>query len=168
MYTINKEEIIDFVKIHPSRISNIYLYGSRVYGTAIKESDYDIIVLGSYSQEKQELICLSPDNKRYNIHICVPNKFEDDLRAHDIHCLECIWAPEFAKLQIKKDYGKDFVINHHTLKLKLLSQSHDSWQKAKFKLKTSDTYRGLKSLYHSLRILKFGCQILNNGCIINF
>ena len=164
---IDKNEIISISKIHPSKVWNIYLYGSRVYGTSDVNSDYDIMITGGSTLETQEIYAATP-SRQYNIHIHVPNKFEDDLRKHDIHTLECIWAPDFAKIQIKKDYNTEFNIDKVVLKKKLFTQSHDSWVKGCRKIKETDIYRGAKSIYHSLRILMFGIQISKNGRIINF
>lgn len=38
------DTIIKASGIHPSRIFNIFLFGSRVYGTANSKSDWDVIM----------------------------------------------------------------------------------------------------------------------------
>jgi len=157
------EEIVELSKLHPIKVRNIYLYGSRVYGNCREDSDFDIMLIGCSLLETQE-IC----NDKYNVHIHVPSKFEDDLRKHDIHALECIWAPDFAKLQIKRDYTNEFVLNKNRLKVMLLSQSYNAWNKGKMRIKDTDIYRGTKSIYHSLRILLFGIQIAKHGKIVDF
>jgi predicted nucleotidyltransferase len=167
MTAINKDEIISISRIRPAFVSNIYLYGSRVYGTATEQSDYDILMTGSNSVETQEIFSSTPTGN-YNVHICVPNKFEDDLRKHDIHALECIFAPDFARIQIKKDYASTFVINKDKLKCKLLSQSSEAWHKGQRRILDADIYRGAKSIYHSLRILMFGIQMAKSGKITDF
>ena len=50
----------------------------------------------------------------------------------------------------------------------LLSQSHCSWVKAKRKIEHDDIIGGEKSLFHSLRILNFGLQILEKNIIYDF
>lgn len=158
-----KDEIIALTKLHPLKVRNIYLFGSRVYGTNKDTSDYDVLVVAANLIAKDQIF-----TDKYNVHIHVPSVFEDDLREHDIISLECIWAPDSAKLQIKKDYSKDFVLNKVQLKSKILTQSHDTWHKAKMALNESDVLRGKKRVGHSLRILLFGLQILRNGKIIDY
>jgi len=167
MNTLDKDEIIVASKVHPARVSNIYLYGSRVYGTNDIDSDYDILLIGSSLLESQELYIATPAHK-YNIHIHVPSRFEDDLRKHDIHALECIWAPEYAQIQVKRDYASEFKLDRMLMKKRLFGQSHDSWVKACHKIKETDMYRGAKGIYHSLRILMFGIQIAKHGKIVDF
>ena len=163
MNAIDIEEIIGLTKLHPLKVRNIYLFGSRVYGTNKSNSDYDVLVTASNLLDKQQI-----SNDKYNIHIHVPSVFEDDLRDHDIISLECIWAPSFAQLQVKKDYAKDFILDKNKLKAKLLTQSHDAWYKAKMALNESDVLRGHKRLGHSFRILVFGIQIMRYGRIVDF
>jgi hypothetical protein len=80
--------------------------------------------------------------------------------------LECLYAPEDAKVQEKKP----LYLNIDPMKLKkyVLMQSNSSWMKAKFKLNENDILRGIKSVFHSLRILDFGIQILKKGRIYDF
>ena len=126
---IDKEEIIDIIDIDKRRVKNIYLYGSRVYGNYSISSDYDILVTACSMIANKEIY-----EDKYNIHITTPDIFEDRLRKHDIHCLECIYAPIDAKIQIKKDYLIDFEINPCKLKKMLFSQSTAAWHKARRKI----------------------------------
>jgi predicted nucleotidyltransferase len=38
------DEIVKISGIHPSRVFNVYIFGSRVYGTSNDKSDWDIIM----------------------------------------------------------------------------------------------------------------------------
>ena len=163
MNGINIEEIVELTKLHPLKVRNIYLFGSRVYGTNNDSSDYDVLVTATNLLAKQQVF-----TDKYNIHVHVPSVFEDNLRAHDIISLECMWAPDFAKLQQKVDYSKKFVLDRSKLKAKILTQSHDAWHKAKMALNESDVLRGHKRIGHSFRILVFGLQILEHGMIVDF
>lgn len=157
-----KEDIITITKLHPSKIRNIYLYGSRIYGTYTPSSDYDAIVVACSLYVNHEIF-----DGQYNLHITTPDVFEDQLEQHDIHNLECIFAPEEAKIQITKDY-KDFKTNTWKLRKMLLSQSAWSWSKAQRRIEKNNIIGGIKSLFHSFRILKFGLQIMEFGRILDF
>jgi predicted nucleotidyltransferase len=52
---ITKEEIIKASGIHPARILNIYLFGSRVYGNASDNSDWDVIMIAKTSSSETEI-----------------------------------------------------------------------------------------------------------------
>ena len=161
---ISKERIIELAGVHPLKVKNIYVFGSRVYGTATADSDYDIIVVANSMDEKREVVY-----KDLNIHIHTPDKFIRDLKQLDMHNLECIFAPEGAKILEKVNYvDANFKINPDQMKYAAMSQSFNRFHTAKVKILDGDFHRGIKSLFHSLRILLFSMQILRNGRIDDF
>jgi len=157
-------DIISASGFHPSRVFCIYIFGSRVYGTADSKSDWDIIMVANNSVESTEL----PGLKRglYNIHVYTPKKFKEDLDWHRINNLECIFAPDWAKL--KEDIKWDFKLNEAKLRHAISHISSNSWVKCKKKLEQSDYHIGIKSLFHSIRIPMFGTQISTQGKITDF
>jgi len=163
MKKIDKNEIIEITGLADRKIRNIYMYGSRVYGTYGVDSDYDIMVTACSMLVDKEFY-----EGEYNIHVTTPDIFEDRLRKHDIHAIECVYAPDFAQIQITKDYREDFVLNPRQLKKMLLSQSSDAWRKAMMRIDDENYVGGEKTLFHSLRILKFGIQIIENGKLTDF
>ena len=161
---ITTEEIIDIIKIHPLKIRNIYLYGSRVYGNARDDSDYDFLVVGCTMLEKQEF-----RHENLNIHVHVPNVFLDGLREYQMQYLECIYAPPFAILQEKLiQPDKNFSLKTEMLKYKGMNHSFSAFHKAKQRVNDGDLYKGVKSLWHSFRILQFFKQIVDNQSIVDF
>ena len=156
--------ILDIIKIHPLKVRNIYRYGSRVYGNANEYSDHDFIVIASNLIEKQEYKV-----GEYNIHVITPDVFLRDLKNLDMYALECIFAPDSARLQEKIVLpDKNFKYTIEQLKYRGHSLSFNAFQKAKERIRTGDLYRGVKSIYHSFRILDFFNQIKENEKIINF
>lgn len=156
------QDIIEFSKIHPLKVRNIYLFGSQVYGYSSEYSDFDFIMIAPNLLNHSEL-----RNENFNVHIVTPDKFKNDLiNEYYITYLECYYAPDWAKLQEKEKYN--LTINSDKLKQKFLSQSHNTWRNAKMKMNEGDIERGVKSAFHAFKILKFGLQILNHGSIIDF
>lgn len=150
---INKQEIISASKLHPLRILNIYLFGSRVYGNASDSSDWDVIVIAKTSSPETEI-----KSDKFNIHILTPDRFQDGLDQHNIRNIECIMAPDWAKLQ--EDYKFKFEIKVNRFRHSISHINSNSWVKAKKKIQQGDYYTGIKSLWHSLRIVMFGIQIV--------
>jgi predicted nucleotidyltransferase len=160
----SKEEIIDIIKFHPLKVRNIYLFGSQVYGNQREDSDYDFIVVACSMLEKQEI-----RHEKLNIHIHTPDIFLEGLKEYQMQYLECIYAPEFAKIQEKMvQPDKNFSLKLEMLKYKAMGQSFNAFHKAKERIIDGETYRGVKSLWHSIRILDFFKQIIENGKIIDF
>ena len=158
---ISKDEIVSLSKVHPTRVKAIYLFGSRVYGINRPDSDYDIILVGSSMNEATEL-----KGEKYNIHIHTPDKFKRDLYNHDVHNLECIYAPKSAVIFEGEKYP--FKLDKSRLKKSFLNASHNSWLKARKRIEECDIEGGVKSAFHSMRILMFGIQIAEAGKITDF
>lgn len=155
------DSVIRASRIHPSRVFNVTLFGSQVYGTATADSDFDIIMIANNSIEATEI-----RNGLFNIHVYTPDKFKSDMEWHRINNLECIFAPEWAKLKetIKYDFKLDIPkLRHATSHI-----SSNSWVKARKKIEQGDYYIGIKSLFHSIRIPMFATQIAKTGRIYDF
>jgi predicted nucleotidyltransferase len=157
-----KDDIVRASGIHPSRIFNIFLFGSRVYGTANSKSDWDVIMVANRSVESTEI-----RNGLFNIHIYTPDKFKSDLEWHRINNLECIFAPDWAILKEDIDYRAGFKIDANKLRHATSHISSNSWIKSKKKIDT-EYQIGIKSLFHSLRIPMFSIDIIENGKITDF
>ena len=159
------EDIINASGVHPLKVRNVYLYGSRIYGTAREGSDYDVIMIAGHllaHEEKRATV----NGVLLNIHIITPDKFLADLKMHNIMNLECLFAPDWARLQEKVVLPTE--INIKKLIKNNLAQSYASWQGGKMKIEKYDFHRGLKSIFHSLRMLLFAIQIAKHGKITDF
>lgn len=162
MEMIKIEDIIKASGLHQSRIFNITIFGSRVYGTHTDNSDWDIIIVAKNSVESIEI-----KSDLYNIHIYTPDKFKQDLDWHMPKNLECLFAPDWAKL--KEDLKFDFKLNIPKIRHATSHVSSNSWVKCKKKLQIANEYNiGVKSLFHAIRIPMFSTQIVNFGEIRDF
>jgi predicted nucleotidyltransferase len=155
------DTIIKASGIHPSRIFNIYLFGSRVYLTANSKSDWDIIMVANNSVEAIEI-----KGDLFNIHVYTPTKFQEDLDWHRINNLECIYAPDWAKFQ--EDIKFTYVFDVKKLRHATSHISSNSWVKANKKILFDEYHIGVKSLFHSIRIPMFATQIVEYGKITDF
>lgn len=155
------DSVIRASRIHPSRVFNVTLFGSQVYGTATADSDFDIIMVANNSVESTEI-----RNGLFNIHVYTPDKFKSDMEWHRINNLECIFAPDWAKLKETIEY--DFKLDVTKLRHATSHISSNSWVKARKKIEQGDYYIGIKSLFHSIRIPMFATQIAKSGRIYDF
>lgn len=143
-------------------ILNIYPYGSRVYGTADRESDTDLILVADFAHE-QETQAKWPG---IDLTIWTAAEFQRLLSEHDPSALECWYLPaEMAirsrEFEFKLDLGK--------LRRSFSAKASNSWVKAKKKIDVHGDLRlGRKSLFHSLRILGFGLQIARFGRLLHY
>lgn len=131
----------------------VYPYGSRVYGTQREDSDWDWICV-------QETKTESPDT---SINIFTPHEFRMRLDSHEISALETLWVDP-----VKAEIAFDFNLDLSKLRISVSAKQSNSWVKAKKKMQQGDNLIGVKSLWHSLRILGFGTQIASEGRITNY
>ena len=154
---ISLEEIYEAAGVHPSRVKGCYVFGSRVYGTASENSDWDIILITKASSPEVEI-----KGEKLNIHVIVPDLFQKYVQDNHVKALECVLAPEWAQLM---KYDCNFVVKLKSLRHNFSHTVSNSWVKCKKKLEQGDYYIGVKSLFHSLRIANFGIQTVSNGKI---
>lgn len=142
--------------IDTSKIFKVYRFGSRVYGTESPSSDYDYVIVGYDFPTGKEI-----RQGIYNVHLYDVKDFQHNLSEHKITALECYF---------QDPKGFEFELDKSKLRKEVSRVSSNSWVKAKKKmtLAEEDTFVGLKSLFHSFRILDFGIQIAEHGKIIDY
>jgi len=138
-------------------------YGSHVYGINREDSDKDFIVV----VEQAATLPLLPED--YDVSVYTLLDFERGVNEHDIAFLECLsLSPEsWAVRNIAYDMPD---INLPVLRKSISAKANNSWVKCKKKLTVEENQEliGKKSLFHSLRIIKFGIQLATQGFVVNF
>lgn len=141
-----------------------YPYGSRVYGTASDKSDYDYIAI-DFNNDSLPYKEIIEDN--IHVHKYSYDEFKKELLLHKINILEIFYLNYSDIFRENKELN--FKLDLKLLRHEISQKASNSFVKAKKKIeKEKDFYVGLKSLFHSLRILDFGCQIAKNGKIIDY
>lgn len=144
-------------------ILNIYPYGSRVYKTADEQSDTDLIVVSDSDDRLVETQLIWPG---IDLTIWTAATYQQLLDDHDPSALECWHLPDDMAIR-SRDFR--FHLDLGKLRQSFSAKSSNSWVKAKKKIKVHGEWRlGLKSLFHSLRILGFGIQIAKTGRIADY
>ena len=148
------ELFIDIANEFPK--CNIYLYGSQVYQTQTALSDFDFIIVGTKTE-------FSEKRSFGDIH-CVPwDTFEQRLAEHEISFLECMFLLPNQKYEYQKiNWSLDLAL----LRTSCSAKASNSWVKAKKKLEVeNEPYIAQKSIFHSLRILKFAISLAETNQI---
>lgn len=146
--------------------ANIYMYGSRVYGTYIDSSDYDFIIVTKFGDPYKQINYSDINCTIYN-----RDQFVKLIQQHEISVLECLFLPNKFKLLTLFEYGHSGKIDPKILRSSLSAKASNSFVKAKKKFiveKDRNFYVGKKSLFHSLRIPIFGEQIGQYGKIVDY
>lgn len=153
------------VPLEPQYILGIYIYGSRSYDRTHPGSDLDYAVVLSndapmWKEGMAEYIQFESDD--LDMHIMSEYHYKHLLDVHDMMALEMFYA-----LDPIKKYKVDFTLDLAKLRRSVSSLANNSWVKGKKKitLEEEDSKIGMKSLYHSFRIVDFGIQLAKDGNI---
>lgn len=144
----------------------IYNYGSFVYGTfidGISDKDYIVVIPDNVNLPEQ----IEIDDSQFNIY--KESIWIEKLKNNDVECLECVFLDDKYKIKENKKY--DFILNKDLVRENISRTASNSYVKCKKKLTVKDSYNpkiGKKSLWHALRLLNFGQQIMKYGKIIDY
>ncbi len=159
---ISKDSILKLFSLEEENVLSIFPYGSRVYKTCSPSSDYDFIVVVSHGENDFAI-----DRDNLSLHIFKEGEFQNQINAHHISALECLFLPQEIVLKNAKTFS--FSLDKDILRKSISQKSSHSFVKAKKKFEVDkNIYIGKKSLFHSLRIADFGLQIAAHGKIVNF
>lgn len=142
-------------------IINTYKFGSHVYGTNDINSDEDYIYITTNIELDNTVD--SNDYKYYTI-----DTFQKMLDSMNIQALECYFSDDMFKRETHKF---TYTQNKELLRKFISTNSSNSYIKCKKKLMRNEDYNlriGIKSFFHSLRMLDFGIQIAKNNKIIKW
>ena len=168
-----KEIILSQLNIDGEVIA-IYPYGSRVYGTAEDNSDHDYIIVmkagllpsGAYRDN-------AISNADWTIQGVVYSRtgFKNAINNYEIGALECIFLPEDKIIYMDEKWVPYFKVtnwNEKAMAKAIIRKASDSRHYANMASKNGDKERGIKSMYHAFRILRFGLQLKEHQRIIDF
>lgn len=154
--------------------SGLYAYGSICYGTTTPNSDIDfIVVVNSLEQQEKFLSFFSKETKpKLDFNFYSEENFLKGVSEHEISLLECLYLKDdFVLKKFKHEYLDNFQIDTTQLRHSLSKKSSNSWVKCKKKLTIEADYNlniGLKSCFHSFRILDFGIQLATEKKIFDY
>lgn len=160
------KHILETTGVPVDDVLAVYPYGSRVYGTARTDSDYDFHLV--YADDSTYVIEGDPQydsaDGTISVHVFPASKWKLHIADHKIFALE-----SFSLMDVEC-LGIDFKLDLPTLRKEFSSKASNSWVKAKKKLTVEENQEliGIKSLFHSFRIPMFGIQIAKHGKIVDF
>lgn len=146
----------------------VYKYGSSIYGTKTEKSDLDLVFIADTEKEIYEVLqskdfpFCSGYTEKVDLHYISKESFIKLLNEHDIMALEVYY-----QMRDDERLKYPFNLNLDTLRRSVSAVCSNSWSKARKKLDIpeEDDYIGLKSLFHSVRILSFGRNIAKDNKI---
>ena len=156
--------------------------GSVVYGTVNGNSDVDVLAIvpdehQDFLSEYENGILRANDVSTYlskdeDWEFISISNFKKQVQDCTVLAMETLFTPVENIIYKKNcDVQIDFKIDKWKVRQQFSGTASNSWAKAHKKMtveKDLDMYRGVKSLFHSLRILMFANQLCEHEIIVNF
>jgi hypothetical protein len=165
----NSEDILSALNIK-EEILSIFPYGSRVYGLAKDDSDYDYIIVtkscflpsGVFKQN-----AISSSDKNIQGVLYSRSGFIDAINNYEIAALECL-SLDPTNIIISKWPFKIQKWDEKEMVKKIIQKVSASWYIASEQSKNDQKHLAKKGVFHALRILMFGVQLKEHKKIVNF
>jgi predicted nucleotidyltransferase len=166
---LTASSILESLKITEDVLA-IFPYGSRIYGTANLDSDYDFIIVtksaflknGAFKQN-----AISSVDKKIQGVLYSRSGFIDAINNYEIGALECLFLdPSLVILPSK--FFKIQKWEEKQLVQKIIEKASASWHIASMQSKDDYKESAKKGIFHALRILMFGIQLKEHKRIVNF
>jgi predicted nucleotidyltransferase len=161
-----KEELLKLIttRVKEDQILNIYLWGSRFWGTHTEASDWDFVtIVKNYVQPKKDSTVIGSivDVSVYDVRY-----FANLITEHVPWALQLIWWPDYATLQKKLDLK--FRCYRLRLRHALLINSQVNGQQLKSMYLSNDVMPAVKRAYHVLQMVELMKQIAIYGKIVDY
>ena len=166
---LTASSVLESLKITEDVLA-IFPYGSRVYGTANLDSDYDFIIVtksaflknGAFKQN-----AISSVDRKIQGVLYSRSGFIDAINNYEIGALECLFLdPSLVILPSK--FFKIQKWEEKQLVQKIIEKASASWHIASMQSKDDYKESAKKGIFHALRILMFGIQLKEHKRIVNF
>lgn len=172
-YYINIPQKLAMCGVDMDSIVSVSFFGSHVYKSSNSNSDIDLIVITDQQSIITDNFIIKSDVHdalTLNVKIYTPVGFQLSLDEHDISAVETFFMPKSYILLGSLD-GFTFNLDKGKLRSSISQVVTHSWHKGKQKLVKVGDYdknAGIKSVFHSLRILDLGIQVASTGSIYDF
>eukprot|EP01087_Luapelamoeba_hula_P011862 TRINITY_DN3282_c0_g1_i6.p1 TRINITY_DN3282_c0_g1~~TRINITY_DN3282_c0_g1_i6.p1 ORF type:complete len:310 (-),score=56.78 TRINITY_DN3282_c0_g1_i6:665-1594(-) len=166
-------QALEQLQLDPAHVLNVYVVGSRVWGTAMPDSDLDLAIVmdTTYTHPDGELMLSTKDIDAY---VCNRVIFEEGLVDHILFHLMCLCLPsEHVWLQREPIHETLFSLDRDLslpqLRASVSAEAARTWCKAMKKWNLEDNIPlSKKDIIHALRELLFGLQMAQHHRIIDF
>ncbi len=155
-------KVASILRIDVKNLKNLFVYGSRLYGTNHSESDFDLIVVADVSKEHQNIF-----TNEFNIQVYSEAKYLSDLANNNFPAIETLSIPEWAV--IKRNLTPSVEISPLRVSQAGIKSAMENLTEAKSSSgKLGQDYMVKKRLFHVFRKLLFTTQLIQFKKIEDF
>jgi predicted nucleotidyltransferase len=162
---LNVKEISKILEIETNLILAVYIYGSRIYGTNNKDSDWDYSIV---VEDTVKIPNMTIELQKMDFNLYQKSNFIEEIKNHYMPVLENIFSPSTLKFE-KINFSEYFELDLGSLRVGVSSISSKCFHYSKILWnKELDFKKSKKNVFHSIRYLLEGIQIAKNGKIVDF
>jgi predicted nucleotidyltransferase len=160
---LNLDILISRLQLKKEEVLNVYVIGSRLWGTASYNSDWDFIIVHSKWKGKS-----SVHNGEIDATVYDTEEFVQKLKEHSLLEVLCVWLPRPFVWKEVLDPTKHFDLDLASLRSSVFEETERDWRMAQKYMEKKNVDRGKKTVVHALRLILLSIQIATNGHITNF
>lgn len=142
-------------------IVNVFILGSRLWGSVTANNDYDITVIIKGNNHKK---CLHAHN--LNAKVMTYDEYENSIEEHKFLDLVTLFLPS-QNILIQKRRAPA-TVNNKILSEVIISDSKQDWNRVLKLLQRGELAHAKKILTHTIRMCILGLQLINTGTITDF
>lgn len=155
-------KVAAILRIDVKNLKNLYIYGSRLYGTNHADSDFDLIAVADVPKEHQNIV-----TEEFNIQVYSEVRYLSDLANNNFPAIEMLSVPDWAI--IKKELTPAIIINPLRVSQAGIKSALENLTEAKASAnKVGLHYIVKKRIFHAYRKLLFTEQLIQFKKIEDF
>lgn len=151
-------------KLPQADILNVYVVGSRLWGTMHKGSDWDLVVIVKSWQSKPSDV----HNGIVDAHILSQDQYMQALISHNFRSIVCLFTPQHLRLKESIKFHDEFKLNKSLLKQSIFDEHERDIRIASKHAIKGKVDIAKKICLHTLRELALGEQLCRLGRIQDF
>ena len=163
------DEVFTKLSVKRKDVVNVYLIGSRMWGTATHTSDYDIYVVTKGATEARNSHFRLPPGLEVDAVVVGASYFQQRLDFGKLKELSCIWAPEACQLLCTRTFapasGK---VDPKALSSSLAEGYAKDWTRARKLIEGGNLVAGKKVILHCVRAHLLAVEIVEQGKIVDY
>ena len=154
------------LSLKPRDVLNVYLIGSRLWGTASASSDYDLYIVVKGNASARNSHFKVPGHEVDAVVVGV-QYFEQRTNLGRLKELSCVWAPQSCKL-VERQPPRVGTVDTAALRQSLNEGYAKDWARARKLIEGRKLEEGKKVLSHCVRAHDLALQIVQHGKIVDY
>jgi predicted nucleotidyltransferase len=162
---LNVKAALSRLKLEDSKVLNVYVMGSRLWGTARPSSDWDLIIVHEDSAVAARRSLHHGDIDAIALH---RDEYIAQIREHHFLELATLWVPPSLVWREKLDPRRvlrSSVVDVAKLVAAVEEESARDWTMARKFAEKGDAHRATRVLSHTIRMLVLACGVVRDGAI---